>query len=72
MSSTGSARKASNPNQRESARNGSFFSLHQAQSGLLQLASRRCRTISEASRNCARTQGGMTESPPATMIQDKA
>ena len=38
----------------------------------LQMVSRRWRTISAACGNCDRTQGGMTEAPPATEIQASA
>ncbi len=70
-SSTGSGRKPSNPNQRSSARRGSFCSRHQAQVGVRSACRAGPRTIRAASRNCIRTQGGMTESPPATEIHDK-
>ena len=36
------------------------------------MVSRRCRMIRPACGNCIRTHGGMTESPPATEIHDKA
>ena len=72
MSSTGCGRKDGKPNQRSRAALGLFFSAHQPQAGSPQLVSRRWRTISPASRNCIRTQGGMTESPPATEIHDSA